>query len=74
MSQAIQNKHSVLRLSQVIFKSGLSRSSVYQQISEGTFPKQINLGPRAVGWLESDIQEWIDLRIQERDMGGNKNA
>jgi prophage regulatory protein len=67
MSQAIQNKHSVLRLSQVMFKSGLSRSSIYQQISEGTFPKQFNLGPRAVGWLESDIQEWINVRIQQRD-------
>jgi prophage regulatory protein len=67
MSQAIQNKHSVLRLSQVIFKSGLSRSSIYQQIGEGTFPKQFNLGPRAVGWLESDIQEWINVRIQQRD-------
>jgi prophage regulatory protein len=67
MSQAIQNKHSVLRLSQVMFKSGLSRSSIYQQISEGTFPKQFNLGPRAVGWLESDIQDWINARIQQRD-------
>ena len=57
----------ILKLPAVIEITGKCRSAVYQQISEGTFPKQINLGPRAVGWLESEIQEWIDSRIQSRD-------
>jgi len=64
----------ILKLPAVTEITGKCRSAIYQQIGEGTFPKQINLGPRAVGWLESDIQDWIDLRIQERDLGGNKNA
>ena len=54
-----------------ISKLGLSRSLIYQLIADGTFPKQINLGPRAVGWLESDIQEWINTRIQQRDEVSN---
>ena len=57
----------ILKLPAVIEITGKCRSTVYQEISEGTFPKQINLGPRAVGWLESEIQEWIMSRIQERD-------
>jgi prophage regulatory protein len=42
----------------------LSRSSIYLNISKGTFPKPIHLGARSVGWLESDIDNWIDARIQ----------
>ncbi len=57
----------ILKLPAVIAITGKCRSAVYQQISEGTVPKQINLGPRAVGWLESEIQEWIDSRISARD-------
>ena len=57
----------ILKLPAVIEITGKCRSAVYQQISEGTFPRQISLGPRAVGWLESEIQEWIDSRIQSRD-------
>ena len=59
----------ILKLADVIETTGKCRSSVYQHISEGTFPKQINLGPRAVGWLESEIQSWLDSRIQKRDEG-----
>ncbi len=44
---------------------GLSRSSIYLRMSNGTFPKPIPLGGRSVGWLESDIQAWIDARIAE---------
>jgi len=53
----------ILRLPAVKDRIGLSRSSIYVHISEGTFPSSIKLGPRAVGWLESDIQAWIEKRI-----------
>ncbi|MGP8474285.1 helix-turn-helix transcriptional regulator [Burkholderia sp. PR2] len=39
---------------------GLSKSEIYRRIQAGTFPKPIPLGTRAVGWLESDIQSWIN--------------
>jgi prophage regulatory protein len=57
--------YQVLRLPQVKIQTGLSRSAIYQRISEGIFPKQIALGGRAVGWLESDIQNWIKQRLAE---------
>ena len=65
-----ENKYNILRLPQVRSKTGLCRSSIYQRIASGAFPKQIDLGGRAVGWVESEITEWIDKRIQERDEGG----
>jgi prophage regulatory protein len=55
--------HTILRLPQVISEVGLSRSAIYQRITEDSFPKQINLGGRAVGWLASDIQAWIKSRL-----------
>ncbi len=55
--------HSILRLPEVIARTGLSRSTIYFRISAGTFPKAINLGGRAVGWLETEIEEWLQNRI-----------
>ena len=52
-------KHKLLRLPQVKTITGLSKSSIYTRISEGTFPKQIPLGPRLVVWVDSDFQNWI---------------
>ncbi len=63
---------SVLRLPKVKSITGLSRSTIYLRIAEGNFPKQINLGSRSVGWLESDIQDWIAGRIQESRSGGEQ--
>jgi prophage regulatory protein len=54
----------VLRRPQVIARTGLKRSAIYEQMSAGTFPKCIKLGPRAVGWLETEIDDWIQSRIQ----------
>ena len=61
---------SIRRLPEVKFETGLSRSAIYQRIAEGKFPKQINLGGRAVGWLESDIQIWIKQRLAASRMEG----
>ena len=57
----LQNKF--LRLPQVKATTGLSKSSIYARISEGTFPKQIPLGPRLVVWVEADIQNWISEQV-----------
>jgi prophage regulatory protein len=55
--------HAVLRLPGVKRITGLSRSTIYLRIAEGTFPKPISLGDRAVGWLEDDLQMWLQQRI-----------
>jgi prophage regulatory protein len=49
----------VLRLPEVKRTTGKSRSSIYQEMRAGSFPRQIHIGPRAVGWLESDINAWL---------------
>ena len=57
--------HKVLRLPSVKDKSGLSRSTIYLRIKKGEFPKPISLGDRAVGWLEKDIDDWLDQKIKD---------
>lgn len=53
-----------LRLPQVLDRTGQSRSTLYLRISEGTFPKQVSLGARSVGWIEAEIEGWIGRRIE----------
>ena len=62
--------NTILKLPQVKNRTGLSRSGIYLKISEGSFPKPINLGVRAVGWIDSDISDWIQARIDESRKGG----
>lgn len=54
----------IMRLSAVIRRTGLSRSTIYLRIAEGSFPKQISLGGRAVGFLEDEIDSWIAKQIK----------
>lgn len=54
----------ILRLPSVRARTGLSRSTIYLRISEDRFPRPISLGGRAVGWIESEIEEWIKKRIE----------
>ena len=56
--------HTILRIPEVKRYTGLSRSTIYLRIAEGTFPKPISLGGRAVGWLEAEIQQWLEQRIE----------
>lgn len=58
-------KERILRLEDVKTRTGLSRSTIYLNVSQGTFPKHISLGTRCVGWLESEIDAWIAGRIQK---------
>jgi prophage regulatory protein len=58
-----ENHPKFLRLAEVRNRVPYSRSTIYQLITQGKFPKPINLGARAVAWLESDIDEWIAARV-----------
>jgi len=60
----------ILRLPLVRERTGLSRSSIYLRISEGRFPRPVSLGERAVGWLESEITEWLNRRIEASRQAG----
>ncbi len=54
----------ILRLPAVKARTGLSRSTIYLRVSEGRFPKAVSLGGRAVGWVESEIQRWLEQQIE----------
>lgn len=57
----------IIRLNQVIDSTGLGRSTIYKFIAEGKFPAPLKLSERCVGWLESEIHQWIKNRIEIRD-------
>jgi len=58
----------LLRRKQVEEASGLSRSSIYQMMAEGRFPKPLKVGRRAVRWSEEDLKQWQeDLLDQSND-------
>ena len=50
----------ILRRPDVEAVNGLSRSTIYKWMNEGSFPKPVKLGPRAVGWREADINDWLN--------------
>ena len=54
----------LIRLSEVKHLTGLSRSKIYSDMSEGSFPKSIKLGERSVAWNLADIEEWIHSKIE----------
>lgn len=56
--------NTILRLSTVKNRTGLSRSTIYLRMQQGTFPKQISLGGRAIGWVEEEIEAWVSKQIE----------
>ena len=56
--------HTILRLPDVKRSTGLWRSTIYLCISQGTFPKPVSLGERALGWLEAEVQQLLQRRIE----------
>jgi prophage regulatory protein len=70
--------HTIVRLPDVQKCTGLSRSTIYLRISQGRFPKPVNLGGRAVGWLEAEIQQWLLQQIEasrsESSVGATSGA
>jgi len=54
----------ILRRGQVEDRTGLSRSTIYIKIKAHDFPESVRLGSRAVGWVESEIDDWVMDRIR----------
>ncbi len=53
-----------MRLPAVMARTGLSRSTIYLRISKGCFPRSISLGGRAVGWVDTEVNEWVSQQIK----------
>jgi prophage regulatory protein len=64
--------HSILRLPAVKNRTGLSRSTIYLRVSDGTFPRPVSLGARAVGWLESEVDSWLSAQISRSRGNGTR--
>ncbi len=63
MSTITPKPHSFIRLPETKKRTGLSRSSIYLRVQHGNFPAPVSLGARAVGWIESEVDQWIAARI-----------
>lgn len=59
--------NTILRLPAVLKATGVSRSLIYQQISEGMWPRPIRISNRSVGWLETEVQALINARVANFD-------
>jgi len=53
----------ILKIDEVTDRTGISKSSIYAQVKDGTFPPPFKLGERAIRWTDSEITEWINQRI-----------
>lgn len=65
MAAQIQTALTILRRRQVEARTGLSRSTIYERIKAGTFPAPISLGEKAVGWIEAEIDVWLNAQIEK---------
>ena len=59
--------HRILRLDEVTARTGLSKSTIYSMIRAGSFPRAVALSPRNRGWVEREIDAWIEERLADRD-------
>ncbi|HAS8328030.1 TPA: AlpA family transcriptional regulator [Vibrio vulnificus] len=57
-----------LKLKEVMEKTALSRSAIYRKMNEDQFPKSISLGDRAVAWVESEVEEWMESCLVRKSL------
>jgi len=57
----------ILSLAETCQKTRLKKLAVYAAIAEGTFPRQVRIGKKGSGWIEHEIDQWIQSRIDDRD-------
>lgn len=70
MSDKFSPTPGILRLKHVQHRLALSRSAIYARMAAGDFPPAIQLGPRAIGWRQADIDAWVESRTRQ----GHKRA
>jgi len=65
----LPTNHRFLRLRDVMARTRLARSTVYALVSAGKFPRQVSVGARSVVWVEAEVQDWMQGRIDESREG-----
>jgi len=58
---------SLIRLPEVQRRTGYSKAWIYRLLKDNSFPKSVKIGSRAIAFVESEVEEWISQRIEERD-------
>ena len=66
-----------IRLPEVLTRTGYGRTTIYRKMEDGSFPRSVKLGgppidpnvfdSRAIAWIEDEVEQWIESRIEERD-------
>ena len=72
-------KHRFIRLNEVLTRTGYGRTTIYRKMEDGDFPKSVKLGgppkdpnafdSRAIAWIEDEVEQWMESRIEERGLG-----
>ena len=68
------NGDRLLRLPEVVRMTGLSKNTIYRYMDAGIFPHSVRLGPNAVGWRESEVQQWIAERARNIGVSGRASS
>ena len=63
----------LIRNAEVRNRSGLSKTSIWRRVRDGTFPKPVKSSPGCVAWLEDEIDAWINSRVTARDRRGARS-
>lgn len=56
-----------IRLDELISKTGLGRSTIYRMMDNGEFPKPISLTSNKVAWLQSEVNNWMQSKVEQRN-------
>lgn len=56
---AAETPDRIIRINTVLERTGLSRSTLYRKVQDGSFPKQLKLSERCAGWRESAVTAWM---------------
>ena len=59
----------LIKKNEVMEMCGISSSTLYRLIKSGQFPNPVKTSERSVAWIENEVEQWIDSRIEERDIG-----
>ena len=78
-NDTIVRQKRLIRLPEVLSRTGYGRTTIYRKMEDGSFPKSLKLGgppidpnafdSRAIAWIEDEVEQWIESRIEERDLG-----
>jgi prophage regulatory protein len=73
------HKKRFIRLPEVLSRTGYGRTTIYRKMEDGSFPRSVKLGgppkdpnafdSRAIAWIEDEVEQWMESRIEERGLG-----